>query len=114
MSYDLELAVEKLLRAEASLDELAASREGLAEWRETLDELRENLAASEAEYSDIEARIAEAERGYAAEAARAREQVEMATARAMGTSEPDDIGPIERCRTCGREEWGHSWLDHVK
>jgi hypothetical protein len=23
-------------------------------------------------------------------------------------------GPIERCRECGREEWGHSWLDHVK
>lgn len=25
-----------------------------------------------------------------------------------------EIGPIEKCRDCGREEWGHSWLDHAK
>jgi len=23
-------------------------------------------------------------------------------------------GPIEKCSECGREEFGHSWLDHVK
>lgn len=29
--------------------------------------------------------------------------------------EPEvEEGPIEKCRECGREEFGHSWLDHVK
>lgn len=27
---------------------------------------------------------------------------------------PVEQGPVEKCRECGLEEWGHSWLDHVK
>lgn len=30
------------------------------------------------------------------------------------TPPSEDIGPVERCRVCGLEELGHSWLDHIK
>ena len=43
------------------------------------------------------------------------EEYALAVVNALGfaASAPEQ-GPIEKCRECGREEFGHSWLDHMK
>ena len=46
---------------------------------------------------------------------RTRRLQDAAAIRSDRAPEPaTEQGPIEKCRECGREEWGHSWLDHVK
>lgn len=88
MSYDLELAIDKLLAAEAEQEEMVGVRGLLADWREQIDELRSELEEQEQSYREAEARVIETEKRLATEADRAREQIDLATTRAISASEP--------------------------